>query len=426
MTTVRKLRSKYQAGGFAALRGVHQALDVPDMQDTILFTPLLVTDLARFLNKGHDESMGKKSPVVGDYPDDFTVRNTQLLVVDDNEINLMVSGEMLRTFAAEVSCADNGPEALKLCARQKFDIIFLDHMMPEMDGIEVTNHIRNTPGLNQQTPIIALTANVVNNMQSYYVRCGMDDFIGKPVEFSDLGRILCRWLPSEKIVGEMAVTTSTVRKAAPKYQGANVEQQVAALDRYGMAATAAVAAAGGDTDGYFSRLDTANQTLGVLTARIGRQARDGQWPVVEQDLEVMAKTLAEIGAPQDAQQADALRQAIIENDVEKAENDLPELIGRVYMLEKKLDTAVQRAQGMGTLLAEESEHLYRRLEELLRQLEGRDMGKSMMLLEDLAAHSIDRDLDKAIYAVHMDLEQEDFAAAMRHYMDVQEAAMMMR
>ncbi|NLW78742.1 MAG: response regulator [Ruminococcaceae bacterium] len=418
---VRRLRRQYFGCVFGTLRSMHNALSATEMQDTILFTPLLVTDLARFLNKGAEEADTPNQTGMGDTSEDFTVRNTHLLVVDDNEINLMVSGEMLRTFDAEVLCADSGEDALKLCARQKFDIIFLDHMMPEMDGIEVTAQLRGNPGPNQQSPIVALTANVVSNMQSYYVRCGMDDFIGKPVEFSDLGRILRRWLPPEKIIADSNVTSGTVRKAGPKLQEATAERQVAGLDAFGLEASAVVRELGNDYEAYFARLEAAAHNGSSTITRMARQARDGGWINFSADADSLAQLLYGIGARETAAAIGRLAQDAARQDGDAVNAALPALAGDIYMLQKKLEVIVHTARGKGNAAFNDAEHLRKRLEELQRQLTAQDIGKATMLLEDLSAHSLNRALDRALLAISADLDTEDYASALRHSFSAQAA-----
>ncbi|MDR2898409.1 MAG: response regulator [Spirochaetaceae bacterium] len=201
------LRERFPHCTFAALRDMQKALDIEDFRDVILFSPLLITDLAKYLNreKPNRESSASMDGLSLDdtavIPRDFTVRNTRLLIVDDNDINLMVCSEMLKTLGAEVICAESGGEALLIFGQQDFDIVFLDHMMPIMDGIETAAKMRammSSLKPSEQTPLVCLTANVVSDMRDFYIQNGMDDFIGKPIEFADLERILYTWLPKEK------------------------------------------------------------------------------------------------------------------------------------------------------------------------------------------------------------------------------------
>ena len=89
------------------------------------------------------------------------------------------------------------------------DIVFMDHMMPEMDGVEATKEIRGMDDrYYKNVPIIALTANAVNGVRDMYIKAGFDDFIAKPIELSALDRVLKMWLPKEL----MTVPTSIYAK----------------------------------------------------------------------------------------------------------------------------------------------------------------------------------------------------------------------
>lgn len=222
---IRRLRRQNPKSMFAVLRSMQGALIVSEVEDTVLFVPIIITDLVKFLDRSNKEEAAKEKIVPpAEIPEEneLQVIDTKILVVDDNEINIMVASEMLLAFGADVDSAYSGQEALQKCADTKYDIIFLDHMMPGMDGIEVTSHLRRSEGPNRQTPIVALTANVAENIESYYVRCGMDDYTAKPVAFADLMRVLESWLPQQKLVSRSknaassyAFTPWTGKKSAP-------------------------------------------------------------------------------------------------------------------------------------------------------------------------------------------------------------------
>ena len=185
---------------FGALKNIRHAMALSDADDTVLYLPLFIRDLADFLNKrGRDSETANLSSSA---TENIMVKNARFLVVDDNDLNLLVSSEMLKSFHAEIYCADSGDKAVSLCREHVFDLIFMDHMMPGKDGIETTREIRAdlVHGLNCESPIIALTANVVNDMAAYYLQCGMNDFLSKPVAMIDLGKILLKWVAAEKFV----------------------------------------------------------------------------------------------------------------------------------------------------------------------------------------------------------------------------------
>ena len=133
----------------------------------------------------------------------FVVDNYKVLVVDDNLINRKVAIGFLKTYGFELYEATSGAEAIKMVQNTKFNIIFMDHMMPEMDGIEATKIIREDCGVNGRTPVvIALTANAMAGVREKFLNNGFQDFIPKPLDRKPLNEVLSRWIPtsSKRIV----------------------------------------------------------------------------------------------------------------------------------------------------------------------------------------------------------------------------------
>jgi len=122
-----------------------------------------------------------------------------ILVVDDNEFNLKTIIALLGLFEIKAKSAASGKEAVKYVQKEKFDIVFMDHMMPEMDGIETTNEIRRLGTKFNNLIIIALTANAIYGAREMFLSNGFNDYISKPVEVYDLKNILIKWLPKEKM-----------------------------------------------------------------------------------------------------------------------------------------------------------------------------------------------------------------------------------
>lgn len=122
----------------------------------------------------------------------------EILLVDDNEVNLFVVQNLLERTKARVTKCSSGKECLKLMQKRHFDLIFLDHMMPELDGIEtvkISREMKNNKCLD--TPMIALTANAVTGAKDSYVKEGFQDYLSKPVNGKQLEEILQKYLPEE-------------------------------------------------------------------------------------------------------------------------------------------------------------------------------------------------------------------------------------
>ena len=125
--------------------------------------------------------------------------NANILIIDDNRMNIRVVEGLMREYGVQVSYALSGQEGIDMLASQKYDLVFLDHMMPGMDGIETFHHIRRKPDEYFRTvPIIALTANAIAGAREMFLKEGFNDFLAKPVESSVLQRILKKYLPKDK------------------------------------------------------------------------------------------------------------------------------------------------------------------------------------------------------------------------------------
>ena len=130
----------------------------------------------------------------------FICRGIRALVVDDDEMNLMVAEGILRNYEIETSLAISGKDAVSMCKKQDFDIIFLDHMMPEMDGVECLRILRSLNPHNAKDMIaVALTANAVSGAREMFLSEGFDEFIAKPIERNLFERTLKKVLPQSMI-----------------------------------------------------------------------------------------------------------------------------------------------------------------------------------------------------------------------------------
>lgn len=130
--------------------------------------------------------------------DMFTAPGVKVLIVDDNVINRKVARGFLKNYGFDLTEAESGPEAIELVRMAWYDIIFMDHMMPGMDGIEAAEIIRRDCGENGAAPvIIALTANAMEGMREHFLEHGFQDFIAKPLDRKELNDVLLRWVPEK-------------------------------------------------------------------------------------------------------------------------------------------------------------------------------------------------------------------------------------
>jgi signal transduction histidine kinase/DNA-binding NarL/FixJ family response regulator len=142
-----------------------------------------------------------------EYMEDYTLKERMLsapsaniLVVDDNNLNLRAIEALLSLVSIKPTMVHSGQEAIDLVQKEDFDIVFMDHMMPGMDGVEATKRIRNLGTRYSRLVIIALTANAVQGAKEMFISNGFDSFLSKPTVMMDLKRTLLEWLPGEKVV----------------------------------------------------------------------------------------------------------------------------------------------------------------------------------------------------------------------------------
>ncbi len=129
----------------------------------------------------------------------FMCNEYRVLVVDDNTMNRKVVSAMLKAYGFQIQAASGGKEAIELVSEQHYDMILMDHMMPEMDGMEATGIIRSRYSETAEgTIIVALTANAIQGAREEYLKNGFDDFLSKPFERTQLHELLEKWVPEGK------------------------------------------------------------------------------------------------------------------------------------------------------------------------------------------------------------------------------------
>ena len=134
------------------------------------------------------------------YHESFQAPDAHVLVVDDNVMNQKVVKSLLKQTLVQIDTAEDGAGCLEKCARNRYDLILMDHLMPNMDGVEAFHRLRqDKQGINYRTPVIILTANAVAGMKQQYLEEGFNGFLSKPVQAQLLEETLKRYLPEELV-----------------------------------------------------------------------------------------------------------------------------------------------------------------------------------------------------------------------------------
>ena len=135
------------------------------------------------------------------YQESFIAPDAEILVVDDSDMNLFVVENLLKKTQVKITRSMSGKDCLKKISENHYDVIFLDHMMPEMDGIETLERAKEMEDSKcKDTPVIALTANAISGVKEMFISKGFTDYLSKPVAGKDLEMMLQKYLPADKIL----------------------------------------------------------------------------------------------------------------------------------------------------------------------------------------------------------------------------------
>ena len=219
---------------------------ITDKSFSTLTTPIYCVPVANVLN-GLDDF--RSNAAYTDTIASFTAPAASVLVVDDINTNLKVAGGLLKPYGFQVDLCKSGAEAIRAVKDKRYDLIFMDHMMPEMDGVETVAQIRALSEENiyyKIVPIVALTANAVIGTQQMLLENGFDDFLGKPIDTVKLNAILQRWIPGEKQI-------ASEKKAVPDGAGHECDP-VEIIKIAGVDIDKGVALSGGSLEDYMNVL----------------------------------------------------------------------------------------------------------------------------------------------------------------------------
>ncbi|MCL2139852.1 MAG: response regulator, partial [Treponema sp.] len=234
---------------------------VADTKLKILAMPVHCISVANILNGTGDNSTWGTNLGIYSW---FTAPTANVLVVDDINTNLSVVEGLLLPYKMQVDTCESGELALEMVAEKNYDLIFMDHMMPVMDGVEATFRIRKMSEKDphyKELPIIALTANAVSGSREMFQENGFSDFLSKPIDTIQLNAILEKWIPKEKQIGSAEGAVGETSESLNAVEsGGNFEIE-------GLNAAAGIKIVGGSLKTYLS-------TLGIFY-------RDGNKKILE-------------------------------------------------------------------------------------------------------------------------------------------------
>lgn len=164
------------------------------------FTVVIPQEVYDPIPIGKIEDAFDKKHLVEEYRKTFTAPEAQVLIVDDNAVNLKVAKKLLTPTGMQIDTASGGKECIYMCRNKRYDIILMDHRMPDPDGVETMHLLKEDfEGLNNTTKIIVLTANALAGMREEYIAEGFTDYIAKPIEPKVMEATILKYLPARLI-----------------------------------------------------------------------------------------------------------------------------------------------------------------------------------------------------------------------------------
>lgn len=233
--------------------------------------------------------------------------DADILVVDDNKTNLSVACGLLQLCGISAKTAESGRRAIEMVKRRRYDIVFMDHRMPEMSGVETTKLIR---GLGIDVPIIALTASALAGSKEMMLRAGMNDYLWKPVKKSDLMRMLKKWLPDGKVSSPPQGADDTAQDG----DGGRSEfwDKIGRIE--GLSAQAGLDRAGGRRGAYEKNLKLMLREIPKTVKNLSKFLSAGDMTGFRIEAHGVKSALASIGAAELSKNALELETASYKND----------------------------------------------------------------------------------------------------------------
>jgi len=343
----------------------------------------------------------------------YAFPRARILVVDDISTNLKVAAGLLAPYQVAVDTCLSGAEAVELIKYQAYDIVFMDHMMPEMDGIEATSLIkawekqRGAPIERRLTPVIALTANAVSGMREMFIEKGFDDFLPKPIDISKLNEALERWIPRDKR------EKLHVSEPAANSPAAESPPDAPLPDIPGIDAARGLARTGSTRDGYRKvllvfRKDAEERLLSLQSA-----PKPEDLPAFVTQVHALKSASASMGAAKISEEAAKLEEAGNAGDLAFIRTNLGAFADRLAEMVRNIGIALD-AQGAAKAPEEApadiSAHLPA-LRQLAEALRSQNASETDRILEDLAAKPLDSGTREALEDISNDVLMAEFGKA---------------
>ena len=325
-----------------------------------------------------------------------------VLVVDDNIVNLHVAAGLLSLYGILCDTAESGAEAIQKISQHKYDIVFMDHMMPEMDGTQATKILREKYS-QAELPIIALTANAIAGMRKTLLEAEMNDYLSKPIDNMELNRVLIQWLPAGKIIENADhmpfvedMELSPLFDKLKAVSGLNAEL---GLDQIG-----------GLQGAYEKSLRIFTRRLPDVMARLIAFFEAGNLKGFSIEVHGLKGSLANIGASALSEKCKELEIKSKENDAAFCEEHLPDLLYDLDIMHSSLEDSLHTEDNVPANEGNINE-LINRLPMVKDLLDNFESDKAASLMEKAKTFNYGTEINDKITKIVRFIEEFEYEAA---------------
>ncbi len=322
--------------------------------------------------------------------------------MDDAEINLLITSKLLETFNIKCDTALSGKEAIEKIGCNNYNLVLMDHMMPEMDGVETTKILREQGYTSEILPIVALTGNAADN----FTNSQFNDYISKPIDREIFSNMLKKWLP-EKIQGE-SIDNKQSNIATYSKKIAEIAKNISEID-----IDSAIKRMGGNSDIFESSLKILTHRMPETMDKINSYLAAEDIKNFTIEVHGIKGSLMNVGVIEIAKLAEALEERSKNQDIDFCKQNLPELNVQLLTLYEKLSKIIDNEEDNISSFKKEGDiaTLRVQIEEINQYIENFEIDEAIDTLKNVMSYTYNKDVGSFLQKLLRFLEEFEYEKA---------------
>ncbi|MGN1146978.1 MAG: response regulator [Lachnospiraceae bacterium] len=383
-----------------------------DSRVKLLIKPFCTLSIINILNAGASENTEQFKEKR------LLCPGVKVLVVDDEPMNLMVAEGIFKNYQMNVTKAEGGRKAIELCEKEDFDLVFLDHMMPEMDGIETLKRLRKLhTDTDKVLTVIAFTANAVSGAREMFLQEGFDEFVSKPIETLELERILRKVLP-KSAVSYVDENSGKVKIAENTEKQEIEEDEITCLEKLGINTEEGLQYCQGDRKFYVELLTRFAKDAACKETEINDFFKQEDFENYRIRVHALKSTAKMIGADSLSEMAKSIEEAAKNHEAGFIREHQEELLNQYREVVQYIENvfasgkSVSAQDSIENYIEVSADELFPLLEELKESLDTFEIDKAETLIAEMDRFIYQGiSLSSPLQDVRQDVEDFEFGAA---------------